>query len=204
MIAVVDYDAGNIRSVTKALESLGVEVRVTGDPADIEKADGIILPGVGAFGKASQSLEAKGLMKPLRIAIRAGKPFFGICLGMQLLYEQSEENPGARGLGVIKGRVIRFSPGLKIPHLGWNQVFQKGNSPLWNEIPDGSFFYFAHSFFGVPTDGSMISGETGYGVSYASSIHRGALYGVQFHPEKSQKWGLKLLANFIQTADRRC
>jgi glutamine amidotransferase len=204
MIAVVDYDAGNIRSVTKALESLGAEVRVTGDPADIEKADRIVLPGVGAFGKAAQSLKAKGLMKPLRNAIRTGKPFIGICLGMQLLYERSEENPDARGLGVIKGKVVRFPGGLKVPHLGWNQVFQKASSHVWNEIPDGSFFYFAHSYFGVPADASVIAGETEYGVSYASSIHQGALFGVQFHPEKSQKWGLKLLANFLLTRGRRC
>ena len=204
MIAVVDYDAGNIRSVTKALESLGVEARVTGDPADIEKADRIVLPGVGAFGKAAQSLVAKNLMDPLRNAIRAGKPFIGICLGMQLLYERSEENPGVRGLGVIKGRVVRFPGGLKVPHLGWNQVFQKGSSPVWNEIPDGSFFYFAHSYFGVPADASVISGETEYGVPYASSVRRGGLFGVQFHPEKSQKWGLKLLANFVRTPGRRC
>jgi glutamine amidotransferase len=204
MIAVVDYDAGNIRSVTKALESLGAEVRVTGDPADIEKADRIVLPGVGAFGKAAQSLVAKNLMNPLRNAIRAGKPFIGICLGMQLLYERSEENPGVRGLGVIKGRVVRFPGGLKVPHLGWNQVLQKGSSPVWNEIPDGSFFYFAHSYFGVPADASVIAGETEYGVHYASSVHRGALFGVQFHPEKSQKWGLKLLANFVRTGGPEC
>ena len=204
MIAVVDYDAGNIRSVTKALESLGAEVRVTGDPADIEKADRIVLPGVGAFGKAAQSLVAKNLMDPLRNAIRAGKPFIGICLGMQLLYERSEENPGVRGLGVIKGRVVRFPGGLKVPHLGWNQVFQKGSSPVWNEIPDGSFFYFAHSYFGVPADASVISGETEYGVPYASSVRRGGLFGVQFHPEKSQKWGLKLLANFVRTPGPEC
>ena len=204
MIAVVDYDAGNIRSVTKALESLGVEARVTGDPADIEKADRIVLPGVGAFGNAAQSLVAKNLMDPLRNAIRAGKPFIGICLGMQLLYERSEENPGVRGLGVIKGRVVRFPGGLKVPHLGWNQVFQKGCSPVWNEIPDGSFFYFAHSYFGVPADASVISGETEYGVPYVSSVRRGGLFGVQFHPEKSQQWGLKLLANFIRTRGPEC
>ena len=204
MIAVVDYDAGNIRSVTKALEFLGAEVRVTGDPADIEKADRIVLPGVGAFGKAAQSLVAKNLMDPLRNAIRAGKPFIGICLGMQLLYERSEENPGVRGLGVIKGRVVRFPGGLKVPHLGWNQVLQKRSSPVWNEIPDGSFFYFAHSYFGVPADASVISGETEYGVPYVSSVRRGGLFGVQFHPEKSQQWGLKLLANFIRTRGPEC
>jgi imidazole glycerol-phosphate synthase subunit HisH len=204
MIAVVDYDAGNIRSVTKAVESLGAEVRVTGDPADLKRADRIILPGVGAFGRAAQSLAAKGLMKPLRDAVRGGKPFLGICLGMQLLFERSEENPGVRGLGVIAGSVVRFPAGHKVPHLGWNQVFQKGNSPLWDEIADGSFFYFAHSFFGVPKDRALTSGETEYGVRFAASIRRGSLFGVQFHPEKSQKCGLRMLANFIGAPGPAC
>jgi len=204
MIAVLDYDAGNIRSVTKALESLGAEVRVTGAPQDIEAADSVVLPGVGAFGRAVRSLEAKGLMQPLRGAIRGGKPFLGLCLGMQLLYERSEENPDAAGLGVIPGRVVRFPRGLKVPHLGWNRVFQKGNAGPWNEIPDGSFFYFAHSYFGVPSDAAVISGETEYGVTFAAAIRLNNVFGVQFHPEKSQKWGLKLLANFIATRGRSC
>ncbi len=204
MIAVVDYDAGNIRSVTKALEFLGAEVRVTGVPSDLEAADRIVLPGVGAFGRAVRSLEAKGLMRPLRHAIRDGKPFLGLCLGMQLLFEQSEENPEAGGLGVISGKVVRFPGGMKVPHLGWNRVFQKGNPELWNEIPDGSFFYFAHSYFGVPVEAEWIAGETEYGVTCASAIRRDNVIGVQFHPEKSQKWGLKLLANFIGARGAAC
>jgi glutamine amidotransferase len=198
MIAVVDYDAGNLRSVTKALESLGAAVCVTGDPKDVSKAEKIILPGVGAFGRAVRTLNAKGLTEPLRDAIREGRHFLGICLGMQLLYETSEENPESEGLGVISGRVVRFPEGLKVPHLGWNQVRQKENSPLWPGIPDGSFFYFAHSYFGVPVDISIVSGETEYGTVFASSIHLENLYGVQFHPEKSQNLGLRLLENFIR------
>jgi glutamine amidotransferase len=198
MIAVVDYDAGNLRSVAKALESLGADVRVTGDPTDVERADKIILPGVGAFGGAVRSLEAKGLVDPLRRAIQDGTPFLGICLGMQLLYESSEENPGVEGLGVVHGRVVRFPAGLKVPHLGWNQVHQKENTPIWLEIPDHSFFYFAHSYFGVPEDYSVVSGETEYGMTFASAVHRKNVFGLQFHPEKSQKCGLKLLNNFIR------
>jgi glutamine amidotransferase len=123
---------------------------------------------------------------------------------MQLLYERSEENPDASGLGVIPGKVVRFPGGMKVPHLGWNQVFQKGNPVLWNEIPDGSFFYFAHSYFGVPADAGVIAGETEYGVTCAVAIRKDNVIGVQFHPEKSQKWGLKLLANFIGTRGAAC
>jgi glutamine amidotransferase len=200
----VDYGAGNIRSVTKALESLGAEVRVTCVPSDVKSADAIVLPGVGAFGRAVDSLQSKGLMGPLRNAIGDGKPFLGLCLGMQLLYERSEENPRARGLGVIAGKVVRFPAGLKVPHLGWNRVFQKGNPALWKEIPDGSFFYFAHSYFGVPGDRGLVAGETEYGITCATAVNRGALVGLQFHPEKSQKWGLRLLANFIGMTGAAC
>lgn len=200
MIVVVDYDAGNLRSVTKALESLGAEVRVSGSPKDVESADKIVLPGVGAFGKAVRSLESKSLLAPLAdAAARAasgGRPFLGICLGMQLLYEASEEDPGIRGLGVLPGKVVRFAPGRKIPHLGWNTVSVRGESPLWDGIQDGSFFYFAHSFHGVPNDAGVVSGETEYGVSFASAVRKNRLFGIQFHPEKSQAAGLRLLSNF--------
>jgi glutamine amidotransferase len=204
MIAVVDYDAGNIRSVTKALESLGAEVCVTGEPSEVNSADKIVLPGVGSFGRAVDSLEAKGLTAPLRNAIRDGKPFLGLCLGMQLLYERSEESPRASGLGVIAGRVVRFPAGLKVPHLGWNRVHQKGNPALWKEIPDGSFFYFAHSYYGIPENPDVVAGETGYGITCAAAVSRGTLVGLQFHPEKSQKWGLRLLANFIGMTGAAC
>ncbi len=204
MIVVVDYDAGNLRSVTKAIESLGGEVKVSSDSRDVDKAEKIVLPGVGAFGKAVRSLEARGLVDPLRRAATDGRPFLGICLGMQILYDESEENPGVAGLGVIRGKVVRFAPGLKVPHLGWNQMLQRRTSPLWQGVPDGSFFYFAHSYFGVPEDASVVSGETEYGLTYASAIQKNSLFGVQFHPEKSQKWGLKLLENFIALENAAC
>jgi imidazole glycerol-phosphate synthase subunit HisH len=197
MIVVVDYDAGNLRSVTKALESLGAEVRVSGNRADVEAADKIVLPGVGAFGKAVRSLESKSLTEPLARAAAGDRPFLGICLGMQLLYAGSDEDPGFRGLGVLPGKVVRLAGGMKIPHLGWNSVSWKDDSPLRNGIPDGSFFYFAHSYVGVPEDGSLVSGGTDYGGVFASAVRRDRLFGIQFHPEKSQAAGLRLLENFV-------
>jgi len=198
MIAVIDYDAGNLRSVTKAMESLGAGVALTADPAVVEKADKIVLPGVGAFGPAAAALESRGLASAVLEAVAAGKPFLGICLGMQLLYESSEENPGVAGLGLIKGTVVRFPPGLKVPHLGWNEVLRTGDSPLWESVPDRSFFYFAHSYVGVPADDSVIAGRTEYGRVVASAVRQDRVYGLQFHPEKSQKWGLRILENFIR------
>jgi glutamine amidotransferase len=198
MIAVVDYGAGNIRSVTKALESQGASVAVTGDPKQIDKADKIVLPGVGAFGQAVENLAKKHLTDALIRSVEKGKPFLGICLGLQLLFETSEENPGVSGLSMIRGKVIRFRSDLKIPHLGWNEVDQTRDSPLWSGIPSPSFFYFAHSYCVQPDDYGWICGTTRYGSVFASSIQKGALFGIQFHPEKSQKFGLKLLKNFVK------
>ncbi len=201
MIVVVDYDAGNLRSVTKALETLGADVRVSGSRKDVEAADKIVLPGVGAFGKAVCSLESKSLLAPLADAAAqaasGGRPFLGICLGMQLLYGASEEDAGIHGLGAIPGKVVRFAPGRKIPHLGWNTLSRRDTSPLWEGIPDGAFFYFAHSFYGVPEDGRWVSGETEYGDPFASAVRKNRLFGIQFHPEKSQAAGLRLLSNFM-------
>jgi imidazole glycerol-phosphate synthase subunit HisH len=198
MIAVVDYEAGNLRSVTKALESCGVPVAVTGDPEVVASADKIVLPGVGAFGKAVSSLRKKGLIEPLILSIRKGKPFLGICLGLQMLFEASDESPGVSGLGVIPGKVVRFQPGLKVPHLGWNEVVQSQASPLWKGVPDPSFFYFAHSFCALPSDAGMTIGTTEYGSVFASALQKDLLFGIQFHPEKSQKNGLKILENFVK------
>jgi len=198
MIAVVDYEAGNIRSVTKALEVNGAAVVVSGEPGNIEKADKIVLPGVGAFGKAAENLKRKHLDEALVQSIRKGKPFLGICLGLQLLFEASEENPGVPGLSAIQGKVVRFRPGLKVPHLGWNEVLQVQDSPLWRGIPDRSFFYFAHSYCVEPADLRLAAGTTDYGSAFVSAVHRETLFGIQFHPEKSQKFGLKLLENFIK------
>lgn len=197
MILVVDYGAGNIRSVTKALEKLGAQTGVTNVGKDISGADKIVLPGVGAFGKAVEALNRLNLMDYLSEAIQKGKPFLGICLGFQLFFPESEENPGARGLHVLDGFVQRFESGLKVPHLGWNRVRQKNDSPLWKNIPDESYFYFAHSYFIVPKNNRLIIGTTDYGIEFVSAVAKENLFGVQFHPEKSQKWGLQILKNFI-------
>lgn len=198
MIAVVDYEAGNIRSVTKALESLGAKVMVSNCPRDIEKADKIVLPGVGAFGQAVENLKKRNLAEALIRAVESDKPFLGICLGLQLLFEGSEENPGVKGLSVVSGKSVRFRSNLKVPHLGWNEVKQKKESPLWKGIPDSSFFYFAHSYCIEPDNSEIVAATAEYGSVFVSAVFQNALFGVQFHPEKSQKWGLKLLENFIR------
>jgi glutamine amidotransferase len=198
MIVVVDYGAGNLRSVAKALESFGADVTVTGDPEAVEKADKLVLPGVGAFGKAVENLRRKNLDGTIIRFVQKEKPFLGICLGLQMLFEASEENADAKGLSILRGKAVRFDRGLKVPHLGWNQVFQTADSPLWKGVPDGSFFYFAHSYVVQPSNAGMVSGKTGYGTEFASAVWRDALFGIQFHPEKSQKWGLRLLENFIR------
>jgi glutamine amidotransferase len=196
-IAVINYGAGNIRSVSKALEKVGARVRVTEDPKTIDKADKIVLPGVGAFGKAVEAIQSRHLVEPLILAIEKKKPFLGICLGMHMLFQSSEENPETEGFSILKGKVVRFPAGGKVPHLGWNQVHRKSNSPLWKDIPDQSFYYFAHSYFVQPEASGVIAGETEYGIPFASSIWKENMFGVQFHPEKSQKWGLKILENFV-------
>ena len=197
MVTVVYYGAGNIRSVVKALEETGAGVKVSDNPTDIEQADKIVLPGVGAFGKAVESLTEKHLINPLREFISQGKPFLGICLGLHLLFSTSEENPEAKGLSILKGKAEHFPGGLKVPHLGWNQVEQIGSSPLWKDIPDRMYFYFAHSYTIKTEEEHIIAGTTDYGDPFVSAIARENHFGVQFHPEKSSKWGLKLLNNFI-------
>jgi glutamine amidotransferase len=197
MIALVNYEAGNIRSVTKALEKCGGSIQVTDRADDIRKADKVILPGVGAFGKAMEALTRFGLTGVLQEAA-VEKPFLGICVGLQLLFEFSEESPGVRGLSILKGKVCRFPTGVKIPHLGWNQVKQVKRSALWQNLPDRQFYYFANSYYAEPGDPDVIAGMTDYNVDFTSAVSRDQLFGVQFHPEKSQKWGLKILENFIR------
>ena len=215
MIAVVDYGMGNLRSVSKALEHLKADVKVTSDPADIERAEKVILPGVGAFGAAMEELKQRGLTEPLQAAIASGKPYLGICLGLQLLFEDSEENPGVPGLGVLAGTVKRFSfnsslvtghSSLKIPHMGWNQVVRSQRSevrgqndcPLLRGIPEKSFFYFVHSYYAEPSDRSLVLLETDYGNRFTSMIWQKQVFATQFHPEKSQTLGLRLLENFVK------
>lgn len=199
MIAIVDYGMGNLRSVSKALEHLGVAGRVTSDPREVERADKLVLPGVGAFPAAMRELSARGLIEPIKAVIASGKPYLGICLGLQLLFERSEEGEGASGLGILPGTVKRLSnaASLKIPHMGWNQVRStRQTCPVLNGIPEGSFFYFVHSYYADPQDRSIITLETDYGIRFPAMIWRDMLFASQFHPEKSQALGLTLLRNF--------
>lgn len=198
MIAVVYYGSGNILSVTKALEHAGARVLIAREAEDIKKADKIVLPGVGAFGKAVEMLKEKNLMEPIAKAVSRGKPLLGICLGLHLLFSESEESPRVKGLSLLKGKVEKFTQNVKIPHLGWNRVYQKTSSSLWKEIPDGTYFYFAHSYISKPLENGIITGITEYGSSFTSALGKENLFGVQFHPEKSQKWGVKLLENFVK------
>ncbi|MBI4971649.1 MAG: imidazole glycerol phosphate synthase subunit HisH [Candidatus Omnitrophica bacterium] len=201
MIAIVDYGMGNLRSVSKALEKLGAQVAVTSDPDVIRNAEKIVLPGVGAFGDAMCELRKRNLIKPIKEAIEKNKPFLGICLGLQLLFKSSEENPGVPGLGVFPGTVVRFpnAAGLKVPHMGWNNV-QLGadRETLMSGVKDGGYFYFVHSYYAKPDDASLIQGSTDYGVRFAAIIGKQNVWATQFHPEKSQSEGLKILENFVK------
>ena len=200
MIAVVDYGLGNLRSVSKAVEKLGVEVEVTGKPERIEKADGIIFPGVGAFHVGMQNLKRLNLLPVLHKTISEGTPFLGICLGFQILFSQSEEHGVCKGMDIIKGKVRRFTNKLKVPHMGWNQVkFKTKNSKLkiFNGIPDNSYFYFVHSYYAEPEDENIIIAKTEYGHEFTAAVNKDNVWGVQFHPEKSGDIGLKVLRNFL-------
>lgn len=202
MIAVIDYGLGNLRSVSKAVEKLGVEVEVTDNPERIEKADGIILPGVGAFHIGMQNLKRLNLLPVLNRAISKGTPFLGICLGFQILFSQSEEHGICNGMNIISGKVKRFTHELKIPHMGWNQVEQTiDNRPqttdLFNGVPDNSYFYFVHSYYAEPEDRNVIVAETEYGHKFTSVVNKDNVWGVQFHPEKSGDIGLNVLRNFL-------
>ncbi|HEY6085621.1 MAG TPA: imidazole glycerol phosphate synthase subunit HisH [Nitrospira sp.] len=198
MIAIIDYGMGNLRSVSKAFETVGHQVIVTRDPAVIGNASRVVLPGVGAFGDCMRNLESYGLVEPIRSAIQSGKPFLGICLGLQLLFSESEEFGPHRGLGIISGNVRRFvlDPGLKVPHMGWNQANLCAECPVFDGIADGSEWYFVHSYFVDPVNQSIAATTTTYGVPFVSSIWRDNIVACQFHPEKSQSVGLRMLKNF--------
>jgi len=199
MIAVVDYGMGNLRSVAKALERVGGEVEITSDPGRIDRAAAVVLPGVGAFGRCMENLERAGLSAAVRRAALSGRPFFGICVGMQLLFEESEEYGPVAGLGVLPGRVrrLRPPPGMKVPHMGWNRISIVRRPPILTGIPDGAYMYFVHSYAVDCGDPELVATTTVYGGEFASSVARGNLFASQFHPEKSQDVGLKLLANFV-------
>ncbi len=204
MIAVVDYELGNLGSVEKALLRVGCDARLTQDPAAILAADAIVVPGVGAFGDCMRNLNRFGLADVIRECIASGKPFLGICLGLQLLFEESEESPGVPGLGVFAGKVQLFRHDLKIPQIGWNQIKVQGTPPPHLAgVPDGSNVYFVHSYHVSPADESIIATTTDYGYEFASSVWRDNVFACQFHPEKSQHIGLRILDNFRQEVARR-
>jgi len=198
MIAIVDYGMGNLRSVQKAIEKIGHEAQIVSSPAQIRAADRLILPGVGAFRDAIHELERLELVEPIRAHIRADKPFLGICLGLQMLFDVSYEDGAWPGLGVVPGDVVRFPPlaELKVPHMGWNTLEPCGQVRLLEGLPADASVYFVHSYYVVPTDPTVIAARTNYGVQFTSMVARGNMYATQFHPEKSQKVGLKLLSNF--------
>ena len=202
-VAVVDYGMGNLRSVAKAIEHVAPAARilVTADPAEVARADRVVVPGQGAMPDCMAELDARGL-RPAVIAAAAAKPFLGICIGLQMLFEHSEEGD-VPGLGVLPGRVRRFPPevaaqGLKVPHMGWNEVAQAMPHPLWNGIADGTRFYFVHSYYVEPASPEAIAGSTVYGMPFTSAVARANIFAVQFHPEKSAQAGLRLLANFME------
>ena len=199
MIAIIDYGMGNLRSVQKGFERMGREAVVTREPKTILDASKVVLPGVGAFADCMRNLEEFGLIDPVKKCISSGKPFLGICLGLQLLFTEGEEFGVHKGLDIIKGRVIRFNiqdPTLKIPHMGWNSVSIKRRPPALADVPDGSHFYFVHSYHVVPEDKGVIATTTPYGIEFVSSIWKDNILAVQFHPEKSQALGLSILKRF--------
>lgn len=196
MIAIIDYQMGNLRSVQKAFEKVGFEAQITDDPKKILEAEAIVLPGVGAFGAAMKRLEEAELVEPIRKSINSGKPYLGICLGLQMLFTESEEGGWYQGLDLIPGKVKRFAEGLKIPHIGWNQIKIKKEVPILKGIEDESYVYFVHSYYVIPEDKSIIATTTNYGADFVSMIFFDNVYATQFHPEKSQKIGLKILENF--------
>ncbi len=215
-VVIVDYGVGNLRNVYKAFEAVGAVVRVITSPAELAGAAGIVLPGVGAFGDAAANLRAAGFERPLLAAVAAGTPLLGICVGMQLLFDESEEMGRHAGLGIVPGCVVRFAADavsrslpdeglrrpLKIPQIGWNQLHHAGGDPLLAGIPDGAYAYFVHSYYCAPDDPRHIVATTDYGIAYASVVRRDRVWGIQCHPEKSQTVGLRILRNFVEIVDR--
>ncbi len=208
MIAIIDYGMGNIHSVQKALETFGAKTYVTNDPEKIKTCAKLVLPGVGAFGDALSELKKQDLISCLSESVKQKKPFLGICLGMQLLFKASDESAGVKGLSILAGKVKKFEVKLsqKVPHMGWNQLRQIQNPkskiqnkcPLLKDVPDGAYVYFCHSYYPEPADKNIIAATTDYGIDFASVVWQDNLYGVQFHPEKSQGIGLKMLKNFVE------
>jgi glutamine amidotransferase len=203
-VAVLDYGSGNIRSVAKALARSGLRPDVTGDPAQVRRADGVVLPGAGAFADCAANLRAKGLDEAVRDAIAAGRPYLGLCLGLQLLFEEGHEHGVTKGLGLLRGKVEHFpergedGERLRVPHIGWNDVRFSGNHPMLARLPAEDQYYFVHSYCAVPTDGNVVVGTTDYGGPFAAAVATERIFAVQFHPEKSQKAGKRLLDAYAE------
>ncbi|MFC2046654.1 imidazole glycerol phosphate synthase subunit HisH [Chloroflexota bacterium] len=200
MITIIDYGSGNLRSVVNAITKLGYQSKITNRPTEVLNARVVILPGVGAAADTMENLKTLGLISPLRQLITEDHPFFGVCIGLQILFTTTEEGGGHECLDIIPGRVRKLPPGLKIPHMGWNQVKQRISHPIFNGIPDEANFYFVHSYYVEPDDKSFVTGETDYGIPICSIIGRGNLIATQFHPEKSGEFGLRIYDNFIKLA----
>ena len=199
MIAILDYDAGNIKSVEKAVQLLGQEVTITRDRREVLNADKVILPGVGAFGDAMEKIRQYGLYEVIHEVTEQGTPFLGICLGLQLLFERSEESPGVEGLGILKGEILRIpdTPGLKIPHMGWNSLDFRNNGRLFENLPEESYVYFVHSYYLRAADEKIVTAVTEYGTQIHASVEQGNVFACQFHPEKSSDVGIQILKNFV-------
>lgn len=199
MIAIIDYDAGNIKSVEKALLLLGQEVKITDDAKEILSADKVVLPGVGAFGDAMGNLERRRLVPVIRETAEKGTPFLGICLGLQLLFERSGEAPGVAGLGILPGEILRIpsGEGLKIPHMGWNSLHLEHGGRLFEQVPEQSYVYFVHSYYLKAREEEIVKASTEYGVHIHASVEKGNVFACQFHPEKSSEVGLQILRNFV-------
>lgn len=200
MIAIVDYDAGNIKSVEKALLLLGQEVRITDQAQEILSSDKVVLPGVGSFGDAMDNLNRRGLVSVIRDVAEKGTPFLGICLGLQLLFERSDETPGVEGLGILPGEILRIpaKEGLKIPHMGWNSLHLEHDGRLFKNVSEQSYVYFVHSYYLKAREEEIVKASTEYGVHIHASVEKGNVFACQFHPEKSSDVGLQILKNFVE------
>ncbi|MCC6175153.1 MAG: imidazole glycerol phosphate synthase subunit HisH [Chloroflexi bacterium] len=201
MIAILDYGAGNLRSVAKALEHVGAHPVVTDDLRTIERADGLVVPGQGSAVDAMRNLQRLGMVEPLRRYVASGRPFFGVCLGEQIVFEQSEEGGGVPCLGLLAGTVRKLPAGQKVPHMGWNSVRFRKRHPILDGIPNDAYFYFVHSYYVEPTADDVIVGETDYGVTFASIVARDNVFAAQFHPEKSAEAGLQMYRNFVSLCE---
>ena len=201
MIGVIDYGAGNLRSVCNSLKKLSVNSTLIHSPEDIKDISSIIFPGVGSFGDSSEQLKKQRIFDPIKSWLKEDRPFLGICIGFQMLFEKSDESPNSDGFGIIPGKVVRFPEenSLKVPHMGWNEIkFKNSSDPIWQGIKTSTHFYFVHSYYPEPLESNSVSSITSYGLEFASSVRCGNIFGTQFHPEKSQAAGLKLISNFLE------